>query len=104
MVNLDNWRKRVWLPALEAAGIDHARPHDLRHTYASWLIQSGVSIKEVGRLLGHASPMTTERYAHLADIPAEQISEALELGVRTANVPQGAALPGYTALRVVPPR
>ncbi|MFK0005514.1 tyrosine-type recombinase/integrase [Paenarthrobacter sp. NPDC090520] len=102
MIDADNWRKRVWIPALEIAGIDHTRPHDLRHTYASWLIQSGVSIKEVGRLLGHASPVTTERYAHLAEIPAEQVTEALNLGVRTANVPQSVALPGYTALRAVP--
>ena len=40
--------------------------HTLRHTYASWLVQSGVSLYVVQRLMGHKSIRMTERYAHLA--------------------------------------
>lgn len=72
-----NWADRVWHPAVERAGIGHARIHDMRHTYASWLIQGAVSLAEVGRLMGHVSPATTQRYAHLADTPTAAVVTAL---------------------------
>ena len=46
--------------------------HILRHTYASHLVSSGMSLPIVGRLLGHTQPQTTARYAHLADDPLRQ--------------------------------
>lgn len=95
----------VWNRAVEAAGIGPARPHDLRHTYASWLLQAGVSLAEVGRLLGHVSPVTTQRYAHLADVPQQQVLDALRPAAprRTngAKMAQPAAPGGYPGLRLV---
>lgn len=44
----------------------HLRVHDLRHTCASWLVQAGVPLLEVSKLLGHSTIEMTERYAHLA--------------------------------------
>ncbi|WP_170259187.1 tyrosine-type recombinase/integrase [Nocardioides psychrotolerans] len=72
-----NWSGRVWRPAVERAGIGHCRPHDLRHTYASWLLQDGVPLARVGKLLGHVSPMTTQKYAHLQPGDDESVLAAL---------------------------
>ena len=61
--------KRFWRSILRDANISDARVHDLRHTYASHLVSSGMSLVLVGKLLGHTQPQTTMRYAHLADDP-----------------------------------
>ena len=71
-----------WRGAVEASGIGHARVHDLRHSYASWLLQDGIPLAEVGRLLGHESPLTTQRYAHLAETPSAAVLAALDHGRR----------------------
>lgn len=52
--------------ACERAGIEKFTPHDMRHTFASWLVISGVNLYEVKDLLGHSTIKLTERYAHLA--------------------------------------
>lgn len=64
--------KWAWAKLCERAKISNVRIHDLRHTYASHLVSSGMSLPIVGRLLGHTQPQTTARYAHLADDPLRQ--------------------------------
>jgi len=52
--------------AREAAGLSHVHFHDLRHTYASRLVQGGVTLYDVMHLMGHKSLRMVQRYAHLA--------------------------------------
>lgn len=62
----DNFAKRRFLPALNRAGIDKIRFHDLRHTYASLLLANGAPMKYVQHQLGHSSiTMTMDLYTHL---------------------------------------
>ncbi|WP_051526597.1 tyrosine-type recombinase/integrase [Alkanindiges illinoisensis] len=57
--------KKGFRLACKMAKIDNLRIHDLRHTFASWLVQSGIPLYTVRDLLGHTCITTTERYAHL---------------------------------------
>ena len=50
---------------LKKTGLGHARWHDLRHTFASILVQNGAPLYHVSSLLGHCSIKMTERYVHL---------------------------------------
>ena len=58
--------KSAFGAALERAGIEDFKFHDLRHCFASALVQRGADLYEVQRLLGHKSHAMTQRYAHLA--------------------------------------
>lgn len=67
--------KRFWRAVTEEAKLEGYRRHDNRHTYASHLVSDGLTLEIVGRLMGHVSPMTTKRYAHIADDPLRVASE-----------------------------
>ena len=56
----------AWHTLRTKAGIPDVRLHDLRHSYASFLVRSGRSLYEVQKLLGHYDPKVTMRYAHLS--------------------------------------
>ena len=66
--------KGPWAKLSDLAKLSGVRVHDLRHSFASHLVSSGVSLPIVGKLLGHTQPQTTARYAHLADNPLREAS------------------------------
>lgn len=57
---------RAWDKARVKAGLADVRMHDLRHSFASLLINSGRTLYEVQQILGHTQVKTTQRYAHLS--------------------------------------
>lgn len=56
----------TWRNIRNAAGIPDIRIHDLRHSYASFLVNEGIAIYNVAQILGHSKLATTQRYAHLS--------------------------------------
>ena len=79
-ISSENWRKRVWLPAVGRAGLQDPRPtpHDLRHTYGSWLADAGRPAHEIAALMGHGSLRSVERYIHASEARFEQARRALD--------------------------
>jgi integrase len=58
--------KKVWQEIRKDADLPWLRLHDLRHNYASMLVNSGRTLYEVQQILGHSDSKVTERYAHLS--------------------------------------
>ena len=72
--------RNAWRGALKRAGITDLRWHDLRHEYASRLVERGSSLSLVRDLLGHASIVTTERYDNQTQEALFQAASKLESG------------------------
>lgn len=62
--------------------------HTLRHTYASWLVQNGVNLYTVQKLLGHSTISQTERYSHLAPSTLQDAVKVLEKSIEMARNPE----------------
>lgn len=71
--------QRAIKAGLEAAGIDKkACPHSLRHSYATHLLEHGISIRTVQSVLGHRSLATTERYMHVTQPATERLQATVD--------------------------
>lgn len=69
--------KHGWQRAIKVAQLPGLRLHDLRHSAASFMVNSGVDLFAVGKVLGHANYQSTQRYAHLAN---DTLLKAVEAG------------------------
>ncbi|MGF1661102.1 MAG: tyrosine-type recombinase/integrase [Kineosporiaceae bacterium] len=100
------FRRRVWLPTLERAGLDPGlRFHDLRHSYATWLVSDGVPVNVVQRLMGHESASTTlNRYVHAPDDYDERVRQLVAAHDREAAPPADGVLTPDASPEVPTPR
>jgi integrase len=73
---------RTWKKVCTVAGVEGVRPHDLRHTSASWLLDNGAKLVEVRDRLGHSSIAVTSRYLH--PVPGQSDSCLAALARATA--------------------
>lgn len=90
----------AWNTARTKAGLPDVRIHDLRHSFASFLINNGRSLYEVQKILGHTQVKTTQRYSHLAqETLLDAVNVAVDaLGVAFAPAPCLGASEGSPAL------
>lgn len=83
--------KKAWWAALRRAGIKDFKFHDLRHTFASYLVINGESIVVVKELLGHKSLAMTLRYSHLAPdarkVAIQRLSQFIQIHPHSEAVP-----------------
>ncbi len=70
-----------WHSARRDAGLEDVRIHDLRHSFASFLVNAGRSLYEVQTLLGHTQIKTTQRYAHLSTASLRNASNEISAAV-----------------------
>jgi hypothetical protein len=79
VLNLDNWRRREWAPAIEASGVARpARIYDLRSTFASNALAAGVSVFELARIMGTSVAMIERHYGTLIEGAAADITRRLD--------------------------
>jgi integrase len=83
----NNFRRRVWLPALARAGVEGLRFHDLGHTAAGLLIAQNVHPKVIQSRLGHSSiRVTLDTYGHLLPRLDEEVADGLEATHHAAQI------------------
>jgi integrase len=86
-IRRNNFRRRIWLPAVETSVGRPCTFHDLRHSHAALLIAQGEHPKVIQERLGHASIKTTlDTYGHLFEGLDEAAADRLEATVATADV------------------
>lgn len=74
-----------WNTARTLAGLSDVRMHDLRHSFASFLVNNGRSLYEVQKLLGHSQTKTTQRYAHLSHDTLLEAASVAMTALRLSN-------------------
>jgi integrase len=74
----EKFRYRHWKPALKAAGIEHRRVYDTRHTFASWAIAGGLQLFYLARIMGTSVQQIDQTYGHLLPDSEEYLRGLLD--------------------------
>jgi integrase len=77
-LNLHNWRRDEWVPAVRAAGLEPRPPYAMRHTFASFAIAAGIPTFEIARMMGTSIEQIKKTYGHLLPDALERGRAALE--------------------------
>jgi hypothetical protein len=103
ILRTSNFRAKVWLPAVRAAGLAPLRPHDLRHTAVALWIAAGANPKEVSVRAGHTSvAFTLDRYGHLFEGHDLELRDRLDT-MLAEGLKEAAATEAMVPLRSVTP-
>jgi integrase len=76
--------QKAWIRFRAEAGLPDVRLHDLRHSFASIGVASGMGLPIIGKILGHAQHATTQKYAHLSADPIRLATEKIADEIATA--------------------
>jgi integrase len=77
---------KAWNKLRVQAGLSHLRIHDMRHQYASFLVNSGRTLYEVQQILGHSTSKVTERYSHLSSATLQAAANSASVMINKAMV------------------
>jgi integrase len=80
-----NFRRRIWLKATKAAGLQGLRFHDLRHTAATLAVVAGATTRELMARMGHATPAMAIRYQHVMEGRDAIIASVLDRLIQTGD-------------------
>ncbi|MBK9440751.1 MAG: tyrosine-type recombinase/integrase [Comamonadaceae bacterium] len=78
---------KVWSRLRLKAGLPFLRIHDLRHMYASFLVNSGRTLYEVQACLGHSDPKVTMRYSHLSSKSMQEAANSASVAIQRGMPP-----------------
>lgn len=80
-----NWRTKIYVPTAEAVEIQKPRPYDLRHSFASLLLQEGTNPADFAEQMGHSLQMLFSTYAHVMEELRGQGAREAETVIREAR-------------------
>ncbi len=77
--------RRAWDNIRARAGLSDFRAHDLRHNFGTLAFADGHSLEAIGKNMGHRSPVTTRRYAHVLAASSDAVSGSIVKALQAAK-------------------
>jgi integrase len=95
-IESEKLRYRVWTPAFKAAGLDHRRLYDCRHTFATWAIEQGIELWYLARIMGTSTTQLEDTYARWLQRTDDRLRAAFDAydsgAIPGLNVREGARM------------